>query len=44
MPAPTASPAPSSSRPAVWGHFTMFNLREQDTAAIDQIYAEALAG
>ncbi len=19
----------------VWGHFTMFNLREQDTAAID---------
>jgi len=24
-----------------WGHFTMFNLREQDTAAID---AEALAG
>jgi homoserine O-acetyltransferase len=29
---------------SVWGHFTMFNLREQDTAAIDQIYAEALAG
>jgi homoserine O-acetyltransferase len=27
-----------------WGHFTMFNLREQDTAAIDAIYAEALAG
>jgi hypothetical protein len=26
-----------------WGHFTMFNLREQDTAAIDQIYAEALS-
>ena len=26
-----------------WGHFTMFNLREQDTAAIDAIYAEALA-
>ena len=31
------------SRPApCWGHFTMFNLREQDTAAIDAIYAEAL--
>ena len=26
-----------------WGHFTMFNLREQDTAAIDAIYADALA-
>ena len=26
-----------------WGHFTMFNLREQDTAAIDAIYTEALA-
>ena len=26
-----------------WGHFTMFNLREQDTAAIDQVYADALA-
>jgi len=25
------------------GHFTMFNLREQDTAAIDAIYAEAPA-
>jgi hypothetical protein len=25
-----------------WGHFTMFNLREQDTAAIDAICAEAL--
>ena len=24
-------------------HFTMFNLREQDTAAIDAIYADALA-
>ena len=22
----------------VWGHFTMFNLREQDTAAIDAVY------
>jgi len=29
---------------SVWGHFTMFNLREQDTAAIDRIYAEALSG
>jgi hypothetical protein len=28
---------------ACWGHFTMFNLREQDTAAIDAIYAEAFA-
>jgi hypothetical protein len=28
----------------VWGHFTMFNLREQDTAAIDAIYADVLAG
>jgi homoserine O-acetyltransferase len=28
---------------SAWGHFTMFNLREQDTAAIDAIYAEALA-
>jgi hypothetical protein len=27
----------------VWGHFTMFNLREQDTAAIDAIYADVLA-
>jgi homoserine O-acetyltransferase len=27
-----------------WGHFTMFNLREQDTAAIDAIYADVLAG
>jgi hypothetical protein len=27
-----------------WGHFTMFNLREQDTAAIDASYAGALAG
>ena len=27
----------------VWGHFTMFNLREQDTAAIDALYAEILA-
>jgi hypothetical protein len=27
----------------VWGHFTMFNLREQDTAAIDVIYADVLA-
>ena len=26
-----------------WGHFTMFNLREQDTAAIDAIYADVLA-
>ena len=26
----------------VWGHFTMFNLREQDTAAIDAIYADVL--
>lgn len=29
---------------SVWGHFTMFNLRPQDTAEIDQIYADALAG
>ena len=28
----------------VWGHFTMFNLREQDTAAIDDIYRKVLAG
>ncbi len=28
---------------SVWGHFTMFNLREQDTAGIDASYAEALA-
>ena len=27
----------------VWGHFTMFNLREQDTAAIYAIYADVLA-
>jgi homoserine O-acetyltransferase/O-succinyltransferase len=27
----------------VWGHFTMFNLREQDTAAIDALYADILA-
>jgi homoserine O-acetyltransferase len=27
----------------VWGHFTMFNLRPEDTAAIDQIYADTLA-
>ena len=27
----------------VWGHFTMFNLREQDTAAIDDIYRKILA-
>ena len=27
----------------VWGHFAMFNLREQDTAAIDTIYADVLA-
>ena len=27
-----------------WGHLTMFNLREQDTAAIDAIYAGVLAG
>ncbi|MGQ7352240.1 alpha/beta fold hydrolase [Quadrisphaera oryzae] len=28
---------------SVWGHFTMFNLREADTAQIDAVYAEALA-
>ena len=28
---------------AVWGHFTMFNLREQDTAAIDAVYVDVLA-
>ena len=27
----------------VWGHFTVFNLREQDTAGIDAIYADVLA-
>ena len=27
----------------VWGHLTMFNLREEDTAAIDALYAEILA-
>jgi homoserine O-acetyltransferase/O-succinyltransferase len=27
----------------VWGHFTMFNLRAEDTAAIDAIYADTLA-
>ena len=32
------------SQLAVWGHFTMFNLREQDTAAIDDIYRKVLAG
>lgn len=29
---------------SVWGHFTMFGLREEDTAAIDAVYAEVLAG
>jgi len=29
---------------SVWGHFTMFNLREADTAEIDAVYAAALAG
>ena len=27
----------------VWGHFTMFNLREHDTAAIDATYSDVLA-
>ncbi len=27
----------------VWGHFTVFNLREQDTAAIDAIYGRVLS-
>ncbi len=27
----------------VWGHFTVINLREQDTAAIDAIYGEVLS-
>lgn len=27
---------------SVWGHFTMFNLREADTAQIDAVYAQAL--
>jgi len=26
-----------------WGHFTMFDLREQDTRGIDALYAEILA-
>ena len=30
--------------PDKYFHFTMFNLREQDTAAIDAIYADVLAG
>lgn len=28
---------------SVWGHFTMFNLRAEDTAEIDALYAEILA-
>lgn len=28
---------------SVWGHFTMFNLRAEDTAQIDAVYAKALA-
>lgn len=28
---------------SVWGHFTMFNLREQDTAEIDAVYSHVLA-
>ena len=28
---------------SVWGHFTMFDLREQDTREIDALYAEILA-
>jgi homoserine O-acetyltransferase/O-succinyltransferase len=28
---------------SVWGHFTMFNLRPQDTEQIDALYAEILA-
>lgn len=27
---------------SVWGHFTMFNLRESDTAQIDEVYARVL--
>ena len=29
---------------SVWGHFTMFNLREQDTAQVDAVYADVLPG
>ena len=28
---------------SVWGHFTMFNLRERDTAEIDAVYRDALS-
>ncbi|MHA3701835.1 alpha/beta fold hydrolase [Jatrophihabitans sp. YIM 134969] len=28
---------------SVWGHFSMFNLREADTAEIDAVYRDALA-
>jgi hypothetical protein len=28
---------------SVWGHLTMFGLREQDIAEIDALYAEVLA-
>ena len=29
---------------SVWGHFSMFDLRPQDTAEVDAVYAEVLAG